>query len=253
VKLINVLLFVVVVCLFCSCATTKPQAYFQNIIKDTVLQQAETMANELKVKKGDQLLISISSLDPQSTTLFNQAGTFGTTGGGTSGGFTVDLEGNIELLKVGKLHVEGMTKAEVKSKIEKLLLPYLKEPLVAVKFANHKATVIGEVTHPAVLNISEKRVDIFDALVESGDVTSMANKEKVMVIRTTDSSKTYKMLDLTNSSVVTSPYYYLQPNDIVFVERRKLKKETSALNIQNYISLGVSLLSLIFLIAARVK
>src|SRR5688572_6481251 len=140
----RLLIFSIIVNIFfISCTPTKKILYFQNLPKDTVLHNLVTKDFELKIIKGDVINIGVSSLSSEASAIFTPPQV--ASGGSSVSGFLVDANGNILYPKLGVLHVEGMTLDELKNRLLKDLLPYLKEPAIAVSFVNHKIIIMGEV------------------------------------------------------------------------------------------------------------
>jgi len=231
-----------------SCTTTKKNMlYFENLPKDTILHNLVTKDFELKIRKGDVLNISVSSLSSENSALFTSPQTAAGTAATAAPGYIVDLNGNILYPKLGFVHAEGMTRTELRDHLSKDLLPYLKEPLITVNFVNHKVTMIGEVNH--VIDMPDETMTILEAISESGGIPATARKDNILVIRENDADKQFKRLNLNNSSIFTSPFYYLKPNDILYVEPNK-KSVGKTQQIIGYVTTG---LSLFFLILSRIK
>lgn len=220
--------------LFTSCSTTKSTTYFQDIQKDTTLKNLVTKDFETKIRKGDLLSINVASLSPENTALYNAPQN---TVGAISG-YLVDENGNIPFIKLGSLPVEGLTRKELKAQLEKNLLPYLKEPVVAVGFLNRHITMMGAVS-PQVLPILNDNMTLLDALASSGDIGAKGRPDNILVIREKDNTKEFKRLNLTDKSIFYSPYFYLQPNDIIYVEPLKERKNNTA-QLISYIITGVT-------------
>ena len=239
--------------LFSSCAISKPTYIFKDIKKDTVIQGFKDADVELKIQKNDLLNLTISSLNPAEDLLFNSSMATGKSDAGGAG-YLVSNEGNIYMHKLGTLMVAGMTNKELKSKLEKDLLPFLKDPIVNVSFANHFITIMGEAGSSQKLNIPAQKISIIDALALSGHVTANATLRDVMVIRETEGAKQFKHLNLENASIITSPWYYLQPKDILVVspnEEKMFAEARRTRNLQVYTTF-VSVLSIALIILDRV-
>jgi polysaccharide export outer membrane protein len=240
-----------------SCAITKPTYIFKDIKKDTIIQGFVDANIELKIQKDDLLNLTISSLNPTEDALFNSAmGTGGTAGKSDGGGtgYLVSAEGNIYMHKLGSVMVAGMTIKEAKSKLEKELLPYLKDPIVNVSFANHFITIMGEAGSSQKLNIPGEKISILDALAVSGRVSPIATLTDVMVVRESEGAKQFKHLNLENASIITSPWYYLQPKDILVVnpnEEKIYREARRTRNLQLYTTF-VSVLSITLIILDRI-
>jgi polysaccharide export outer membrane protein len=228
-----------------SCSNTKNTSYFQNIPKDTVLNNLVTRNFEPKIQAGDMLGITVSSLSPENTTIYNAP----QNAEGALVGYKVDEQGNIEFIKLGTLHVAGMTRKELKEKLQKDLTPYLAQVVVAVAFLNRHVTIMGAVS-PQVLPMATDNMTLLDALAASGDIGEKGKTDNILVIREKGNSKEFKRLNLTDESIFYSPYFYLQPNDIVYVQPVKKKAENTT-RIVGYVTSGLSLL--IFIIDRIIK
>jgi polysaccharide export outer membrane protein len=249
-------------CLFSSCKTVKPTAYFQTLNRDTAISQFMDTSLESKIVKNDVLAITVSSLNKMEDALYNESSLSSTVVSGSyspvssqntsSGqGYVVDVNGNIQLHNIGKLHVEGLTRKQLKDTLEISLLPYLKDPIITVNFLNKRVTILGEVIKPQVLQIQEERISLLDALSLSGDVTMNALKRDILVIRTTPQGKTFKHVNLENESIFRdSNWYYLQSEDIVYVEPnlRKLINQDRRTRLQVGLSITSIALTVILLI-----
>jgi polysaccharide export outer membrane protein len=229
--------------LLSSCSTMKNTNYFQGIKNDTTLTQLVSKNFEPRIQKGDLLSITVSSLSPENTVLYNapQNAEAGTTG------FLVDSSGNIPFFKLGSVHAAGMTRRELKEELQKELVPYLAQTVVAVGFLNRHVTLIGGGISSQVMPIPNDNMTLLDALATAGDIGEKGKKEEVMVIRENGNSRVFKKLDLTNESVFYSPYFYLQPNDIIYVKPEQQKKQKiGATQIISYVTTAISLYLLIF-------
>jgi polysaccharide export outer membrane protein len=231
-----------VACLLSCQPAKKTTTYFQTIHRDTVLQNTVTKNFDLKIRPGDQLAIVISSASAELSGLFNTA----LAGDAGTGGYMVDKNGNIQLYRLGDVKVSGLSRSELKDKLQKELSPYLKDPLVNVRFANLRVTVLGGVGSPGVINLTGDQINVLEAIGQSGDLAENAKRDNVLVIRQTESGKEFRHLNLMDHSVFSSPYFYLQNEDVVYVEP-EAKKESAqkTQQIVSYVLTGVSLLTLL--------
>jgi polysaccharide export outer membrane protein len=231
-------------CLFflSSCNTLKNTNYFQGIKNDTTLNHLVSKNFEPKIQKGDLLAVNVSSLSPENTVLYNAP----QNAEGPVTGFLVDSAGNISFFKLGDIHVEGMTRGELKDQLQKDLVPYLAQTVVSVGFLNRHVTLMGGGISSQVLPIPNDNMTLLDALAMAGDIGEKGKKDEVMVIRENGNSRIFKKLDLTNESVFYSPYFYLQPNDIIYVKPTKEKEKFKAAQIISYVTTAISLYILIF-------
>lgn len=231
-----ILLFLI---LFSSCTSTKKTIYFQDIQNDTTLTNLVSKNFEPKILKGDLLSITVASLSPENTAIYNAP----QNAQGPATGYLVDENGDIQFIKLGTLHVAGMTRKELKTKLEKDLSPYLAQTVVAVGFLNRHVTMMGAIS-PQVLPMPNDNMTIFDALATSGDIGVKGRTDNVLVIREKDNSKEFKRLNLTDKSIFYSPYFYLQPNDLIYVEPVKVKTENTT-RIISYVTAGISFVLLV--------
>ena len=221
-----------------SCTPAKKTTYFQNLPTDTVLHSVINKNFETKILKGDLLGITVASLSPDIAFYNAPQNT-----SGSFSGYLVDEAGNINFIKLGALRAAGLTQRELKTQLEAGLVPYLKEAVVSIGILNRHVTMLGA-AGPKILPLDVDNMTILDALASSGDIGERGKTDNVLVIREEDSSKVFKRLNLTDQSVFYSPYYYLQPNDIVYVEPVKTKK-ISTPQIISYITAGISFIFLI--------
>ena len=250
---------VIICCLaavfFSSCTTPQNAYYFKNLPRDTSINTTVSRLAESVIRKNDQLAISISSLNPEEDKVYNAAAmSLGAAiAGSTSNGYLVDMNGNIQLHRLGNLHAEGLTRRELKNKIETDIKPYLKDPVVTVKYLNHRVTVIGEVAKPQVIPMPEEQLSVLEVLGASGDITLLGKRNNILIIRETETGKQFKRLNLEDHSVFTSAWYYLKPDDVVYIEPndKKVKDEKRA-RTQQTVSLAISGISLAIIILDRI-
>lgn len=255
-KLVAAILFIVVS--LSSCVASKlpaNQEYFQDLKRDTVLTNLASKQYENKIQVGDKLLIQATSLNAVEDNIFNQGGTEAGEAGGKA--FLVKPNGTVLLHRLGDVLVVGLTRNELSLKLQKDLSGYMKDLIVAVAFVNHKITVMGAVATPQVIAMKEEQMPVIDALILSGDVSLLGKTNDVIIIREQGNTKQVKHINLQQSSILQSEWYYLKPNDIVFVpkddtllkdEMKKQKRE----NLRNTVAFVASGLSLLILILDRV-
>ncbi|NPD80419.1 polysaccharide export protein [Prevotella sp. PINT] len=223
-----------------SCGTSKKIVYFQNA--DEVSLEASRMLYDAKIMPKDLLSISVHTTDAQASAPFNITSSQGA-GGTSNNGYLVDNDGNIEFPILGKLHVSGLTKNQCQDMIAAKLKPYfLKEesPLVKVSMANYRVTVLGEVSSPGVVPVSAEKMSILEAIAESGDLSIYGKRNNVLLIREDEKGeKKMHRLDLTDANIINSPYFYLQQNDVIYVEPNKVKSGNSAIGTSTTIWLTV--------------
>lgn len=226
----NVLMIIGILFL-ASCSDTKnlqKMIYFKDVPEGQI--KALVPIKEAIIQSTDLLSITVSSLNPEATAIFNAPNestpvTAGATGGNTlTVGYLVDMNGDITYPVLGKIHVEGMTKAQLNEFItsqmneKKLLI----DPIVTIRHLNYRVSVLGEVLRPGVFTIPNEKVSIMEALSLAGDMTIYGKKENVVLVREDGKGgKTIKRLNLNTSEILSSPYYYLQSNDVIYVEPSK--------------------------------
>jgi polysaccharide export outer membrane protein len=242
-QLIRTTLYLFMIFILISCSSSRKAVYFKDLPKDTTLTNLVSKNFEPKIRKSDLLGITVASISPENTAIYNAP----QNAEGPLTGYKVDENGNIQFIKLGNIHVEAMTRKELKDQLEKDLSPYLKDPVVAVGFLNRHVTLIGAIS-PQVLPMTTDNMTILDALAASGDIGTRGRPDNILVIREKGNSKEFKRINLTDQSIFYSPYFYLQPNDIVYVEPMKIKQDLTT-RIISYISTG---LSLVFLVLTRI-
>ncbi len=177
---------------------------------------------EPKIQIGDMLAITVYSDDPEATTIYNQAQI---SAGSTvsSPGYLVDQQGNIRFQGLGSLKVEGLTKLELMRRMDDSLKRFLMNPYTDIRFLNFKVNIIGEVAKPGPVTIPEGRLSILELVGLAGDLTVYGRRDNVLVIREVDGKRQFGRVNLRDPGIFQSPYFYLQQNDVVFVEANKRK------------------------------
>ncbi|MBQ9476460.1 MAG: polysaccharide biosynthesis/export family protein [Bacteroidales bacterium] len=209
------------VCLAVGCATSKQILYFQDI--DDVQLNKLTTEYEAVIKKDDRLTIIISGPDKSVTQPYNL--TLGEMSSSTAGynpeqstlSYLVDPQGNIDFPILGKIHVEGMTRNDLVNYLTEEIGKDVKEPIVYVGFKNYKITVLGEVRSPGTYTFDSEKVNILQALGRAGDLNLTAQREDILLIREVDGVQTHVRIDLRNSDILQSPYFYMQQNDVLYI------------------------------------
>jgi polysaccharide export outer membrane protein len=167
-------------------------------------------------------------------------------------GYMIDVDGAISLPMIGKIVVSGLSTKEASEQIVQKLEKYLINPTVNIRMLNYSVSVLGEVARPSVYNIPNERATIPEVLSLAGDLTIYAKRNNVLVIREKDGKREFARVDLTNRNVFNSPYYYLQPNDVVYVEPGKGKTTSTSRTVQLAPTI-ISALSLIVVLFTYVK
>ncbi len=205
-----------------GCATSRDLLYFQDI--DEVTLGELTKRYEAVIKRDDELKIIISGPDKTVTDPYNL-----TLGDITSGfttnnepetpmmSFLVDTNGDINFPVLGRIHVEGMTRLQLIDYLTQEIGKDVKNPIVYVTFKNYKITVLGEVNSPGTFTYKTERVNVLQALGMAGDLTVAAKRDGVLLLREVDGVMQHYCFDLRESSLLDSPYFYLQQNDVLYV------------------------------------
>ncbi len=244
----ELILSMTVFCLL-SCKVYPPTYYFKDIKQDTIIKGVSPVTVEIPIQKSDVLSIVISSLNPSEDALYNKAVSIGQ----NLVGYLVENDGSIYLHKLGKVAVIGLTRGGLKQKLENDLSPYLKEPIVTVNFVNHRVTVFGD-GKSTVITMPEEKISLLDVMAQSGAVSPNTQLNKVMVIREIGTAKQFKHLNLEDPSIFSSPWYYLQPGDIVVVKPNEAKIDTDQKRLRNQLMYTtiISGISFVFLIVDRI-
>jgi len=248
-------------CIICtSCIPQKDLVYLQN--KETALDTTQVLVElqePYRVQIHDILNIRVKALDQDNVTILNPIGDVNLNAGSQErayfDGFTVDIHGQIRIPTLGYLSVLGRTTEEIQAMIEeKLLEEQFKETaniFVTVKLAGLKYTANGEVGNPGTQVLFQERVNIFEAIANVGEITDVGDRKDVMIIRQYPQGQRIHHIDLTDVNVMKSPYYYLQPNDMIYVKPLKQKSIGSGVtlvasirDIAAVLSLGTTLILL---------
>lgn len=230
--------FVALLCLatwggLSSCVNPKSIVYFQG---DTLKHSSQIVNQKYipTIQTNDLLSIVVGSLNAEANEMFNIANTSSvvstnystTTGGGAKLqplGYLVNTNGSIDMPMIGTVTLAGLTTSAAADTIRLKLLNYLKEPSVVVRTVNFKATVLGEVSRPAIYVIPDEKITLPEVLSLAGDLTIFGRRDNVMIIREENGSRQYARLDLTSREIFDSPYYYIHKNDVIYVEPVKTR------------------------------
>lgn len=234
-------------CLLAACSTSREVVYFQDLRPGESEQKIDA-SYELRLRPKDKISIIVNSRDPQLSNLFNlpyvsrQLGLTSATGssaGGSSQGisaYTLDNEGNIDFPVLGRLKLSGKTREEVAAYIKEELVSQnlVKDPVVTVEFVNLSISVLGEVNHPGRYLIERDKPTLLDALSMAGDLTIYGKRDKVLVLRSEEGVQRVYGVDLRSASYLySSPVYYLQQNDVIYVEPNNVRARQSTVNGNN--------------------
>ena len=229
VRMLYPLLILAALLLTTSCIPQRRLTYLQD--KHKAGDEVDAGIRKYKVQTSDILFVRISTSDPEVSVTFNieEARTYRTATGSVGDpymyiyGYSVDQEGNIKLPVLGKVRVAGYTLEEIEERILELTKEYLVDATITARLVNFKVTVLGEVNSPGTYNIYDIDFTVMDALGVAGDMTDYG-KRRVHVVRKTETGRQFARIDLTDREGVKSEHYYLQPNDLVYVEPMLAKR-----------------------------
>jgi polysaccharide export outer membrane protein len=239
------LIALVVMVISTSCGTTRPYTYMQGGFDTTAYSKIPNF--DPKIKGGDLLSIMVFSDNPDASAIYNQGGSAalqlpttpgnaGASSGGSGGasrggsnptpqGYLVDERGNIAFRDIGVLHVEGLTRGQLTDTLNARLErgELLTHPYCNVRVLNYKFRMLGELSKPGEFSIPDEKINILEAIAMAGDLTVYGRRDNVLIIREDSGKREFGRIDLTNPNIMTSPYFYLQQNDLVIVEQTRKK------------------------------
>lgn len=224
--------------LLASCTAGRKVPYFQNI--DEISLAASKGFYDARIMPKDQLLITVTGVsDPKAVSHFNMMMTnvMSTSGGISSGGgsmigYLVDNDGYINFPRIGRIHVGGLTIRECEKLIQdkvKIDLAESENPIVTVRLTSFRVVVIGEIG-TRVVNVTTEQMSIIEAIAQCGDLGIHGKRDNILLIREdATGQKHHVRLNMNDANIFNSPYYYLQQNDIIYVEPNKVKTKSAAL------------------------
>ena len=234
-----IIIFIIFINLFTSCISNKNIVYFQDVNNESVFESFSKNYNPI-FHADDLLAIIVTSHDNESTTPFNlninQISTNNagyTTGSPIPNGYLINKDGEIDFPIIGKIKLIGLNRMEAVELIKSKLSDYVKDPIVNIRILNYKITVIGEVNKPGTFTIPNERITIIEALGLAGDLTITGKRNNILVIRDNNGEKINYRIDLTKSDILKSPVYYLNQNDVVYIEPNRSKINSSVINPSN--------------------
>lgn len=231
----NVFTSIVVALLFSACGSSEKVAYIQNANQVNI--ESNKVLFDARIMPKDVLTVTVTTIDPEAAVPFNLSvpTTVSQVGGKTLTSqpvlqdYLVANDGTIDFPIIGEIKVAGLTKTECEAMILEKIRPYLAEtekPIVTVRMSSYSISVLGEVKNPGSFPVSREKINVFEALALAGDMTIYGVRDRVRLIREdATGKKEIHVLDLTDANVISSPYYYLQQNDIIYVEPSKVKKQ----------------------------
>lgn len=239
-KFYSILSVLALAVMMCSCVSTKKIVYFQGA--DSLYTQAQQVLQqyEMKLKPADQILVKVTCSEPDLLSVFAQDVVMGTSGGGratsssylSSGasggmsnayGYTITNDGYVVLPSIGKVHVAGLTAVDAAKTIEEKIkeVNHISDPGVTVNLLNARVAVLGAVKSPRVVSLTSERNTVLDVLSQCGDIADTGLRQKIKLFREVEGQRMMYEMDLTKSNVFESPGYYVQQNDLIYVEPNK--------------------------------
>ncbi len=235
-KKISTFLFaaaVMIMAMFSSCVPQKKIIYLQGNNTDTMndsifmsMEYENERTFDYKVQPGDNLYIRIASLDEKTSAYFNSSlgGSSATSNASIYlNGYTVDADGYIDLIMIGKVFVKDLTIDEIQQKIQSIMDEYLMAT-VYVKLGVFNLTILGEVNRPGQYQVYQSDINLFQAIALAGNATDFANKSEIKIVHQTTKGSEIVEVNLNNADILSSPHYYLKPNDIIYIEPLKAKQ-----------------------------
>ena len=251
-----------------SCVSSKKIIYFQGA--DTLFAQAQDIMQryEMRIKPADQILVKLTCKDPLLLEQFNQDVTIGSGGGsrstsssymsnvgsmGSAYGFNVDNNGNVILPIIGTVFVGGMTTDEAAKAVEQAIIDkqLINEPEVTVRLLNARVTVMGAVKSPRVVSLTSERNTVLDVLAQCSDLADASIRTNLKLFREENGKRAMYDLDLTSAEIFNSPAFYVQQNDMLYIEPNKAQNVKSS-PFNTFLSTGASILSVISSVVALV-
>lgn len=205
-----------------SCVTQRKVEYMQDI-NNTIKSFKETDYPDYRLKSNDELFITINSLDEAAINIFSNAvqqNAYGTLDPYSASlrSYTVDKEGNLLLPVIGNIYVKDKTLSQVSFILRDSLYHVLNQPVVTVKLVNRYISILGNVRNPGHFVYSQDKLTIYDAIGMAGDITDYGNRNNIILIRNENGENKRINLDLTKSEILTSEFYYIRPNDIIYIK-----------------------------------
>lgn len=213
---------------FTSCVPQKKMLLLKNMemaSENVSIDYQNERSLDYKIKPGDNLFIRAFNMIDEKNVLNGDRSTYLTTDAAIYlNSYTVNKDGYIDFPLTGLVEVKNLTVEQAKNKLQESLSVFVKETAVMVKLSNFDLTILGEVTRPGKYKVYQSEINILEALSLAGNLSNFAKTSNVKVVRRTDNGSEIVTLDVGNADILSSPYYYLKPNDIVYVEPMKIKQ-----------------------------
>ena len=256
-KKINIILIVSTLLIFSGCTTQKKLAYFNTVTAssaESINAQLKNERADARILTDDRLSITVSALDPNAVAIYNlpfvsfaSPGSDQIYASPVLQSYLVNSQGNINFPVLGEIKLEGLTLTEAGNLIKSKLAEHVADPIVNIQFVNFRITVLGEVLRPGQFPVTNERVTILDALGLAGDMTAYGRRDNVLLTRNNNGKLEFARINLNSDEVFKSPYFYLQQNDVIYVEPNTVKSISSQ-DIPLYLSFLSTLATLVTLI-----
>ena len=256
-KKINIILIVSTLLIFTGCTTQKKLAYFNTVTAssaESINAQLKNERADARILTDDRLSITVSALDPNAVAIYNlpfvsfaSPGSDQIYASPVLQSYLVNSQGNINFPVWGEIKLEGLTLTEAGNLIKSKLAEHVADPIVNIQFVNFRITVLGEVLRPGQFPVTNERVTILDALGLAGDMTAYGRRDNVLLTRNNNGKLEFARINLNSDEVFKSPYFYLQQNDVIYVEPNTVKSISSQ-DIPLYLSFLSTLATLVTLI-----
>ncbi|WP_010252905.1 polysaccharide biosynthesis/export family protein [Myroides injenensis] len=252
--LFNFAIVITIITLFTSCASREKIVYYQDV-DSVLLNNATNSQFKTRLRADDLLMIIVSAEDVEAAAPFNLVNSMTSNPLNPAVGgqmqqqlYLIDNEGYIQFPVLGKIKLGGLSRDEAIKYLTSEISQYINNPIINLRIMNFKVTVQGEVIKPGVYTVTSERLTLAEAIALSGDMTVYGKRDNVLIIREIEGKKVPIRVDMTKADFMTSPYYYLNQNDIVYVEPNKTRINSSVVGPN--LSLGLSALSLLVTIIA---
>ena len=243
--------------LFASCVPQKKMLYLkdaQMVSENNSVNYINERTVNYKLQPGDNLFIRFNTIDERSAAaLTGESGAVRSTMSSDASiylqSYTLDEEGYIELPLIGKVELKNLTIDQAKDRMQTALDQYVNQTTIIVKLSNFNLTVLGEVARPGMYKVYQSQINLFEAISLAGNMTNFAKRDNVKIVRQTDNGSEIITVDMGQADILSSPYYYLKPNDIIYVEPLKIKQWGFTTfpysTVLSVVSLGVTLVTLV--------
>ena len=242
----NIALFLISAIAVSSCSSYKTSLPYFEDIKDSISGEFTQGDYGIKIIPDDELLITVTSMIPEASAMYNlplgnpaiREGIVKATQPQQQT-YVVNANGDIQFPVLGKLHVAGKSTQELTKELTDRISKDVENPVVRVQLVNFRINVLGEVKNPGAISVGRERYSILDALADAGDMTEYGERGNVLLIREVDGKRIFQRMNLNNSEVLSSPFFYLQQNDVVYVEPNEIRRENAKYNQNNSYKISV--------------